>query len=98
MFGIGIQCGEAVIGNIGCETRMDYTAIGDTVNTAARLEGIAAPGQILVSGDMVKRLRERIRTVFAGEYELKGKKQAVPVYAVEGLVQEEEERKGGEHE
>ena len=101
MFGIGIQCGEAVIGNIGCETRMDYTAIGDTVNTAARLEGIAAPGQIFISGDMQQRLRKRIRTVFAGEYELKGKKHAVPVYAVEGLVQEdgtEDERKGGEHE
>jgi len=101
MFGIGIQCGEAVIGNIGCETRMDYTAIGDTVNTAARLEGIAAPGQILISGDMKERLRGRIRTVFAGEYELKGKKNAVPVYAVEGLSQEdsmEHERKGGEYE
>lgn len=89
MFGIGIQCGEAVIGNIGCETRMDYTAIGDTVNTAARLEGIAAPGQILISGDMAGRLGGRIRAAFAGEYELKGKKHAVPVFAVEGLAQED---------
>lgn len=85
-FGIGIQCGEAVIGNIGCEMRMDYTAIGDTVNTASRLEGAAAPGQILVSKEMADRLKGRIQTLFAGEYTLKGKKNAVPAYAVQGIT------------
>lgn len=84
--GIGIQCGEAVIGNIGCERRMDYTAIGDTVNTASRLEGAAAPGQILISMEMEQRLRGRIQTNFAGEYTFKGKKCAVSVYAVEGIA------------
>lgn len=84
--GIGIQCGEAVIGNIGCERRMDYTAIGDTVNTASRLEGAAAPGQILISMEMKQRLQGRIQTSFAGEYILKGKKNAVSVYAVEGIA------------
>ncbi len=84
-FGIGIQCGEAVIGNIGCESRMDYTAIGDTVNTAARLEGIAAPGQILISEEMNERLKGRIQTNFAGEYTLKGKKHNVKVYALKGI-------------
>lgn len=84
-FGIGIQCGEAVIGNIGCESRMDYTAIGDTVNTASRLESIAAPGQILISAEMNERLKERIQTSFAGEFSLKGKKNNVPAYIVEGV-------------
>jgi len=90
-FGIGIQCGEAVIGNIGCELRMDYTAIGDTVNTASRLEGAAAPGQILVSKEMADRLKGRIQTFFAGEYTLKGKKHAVPAYAVEGITDVEKQ-------
>lgn len=84
-FGIGIQCGEAIIGNIGCESRMDYTAIGDIVNTAARLESIAAPGQILISEEMNERLRGRIQTNFAGEYTLKGKKHNVKVYALHGI-------------
>lgn len=84
-FGIGIQCGEAVIGNIGCESRMDYTAIGDTVNTASRLESIAAPGQILISAEMNERLKGRIQTSFAGEFSLKGKKNNVPAYIVEGV-------------
>lgn len=92
-FGIGIQCGEAVIGNIGCEKRMDYTAIGDTVNTASRLEGAAAPGQILISSEMMRRLRGRIQTRFAGEYMLKGKKHAVSAYEVEGIANAENEYK-----
>lgn len=85
-FGIGLNCGEAVIGNIGSELHMDYTAIGDTVNTAARLESSAAAGQILISEEMKKRLGEQVEISFAGEYKLKGKKHMVPVYRLDKLV------------
>ena len=84
-FGIGINCGEAVIGNIGCDKRMDFTAIGDTVNTAARLESRAKPGQILISEKLYNRVSDKVEASFAGEYELKGKKQAVKTYQVESL-------------
>ena len=85
-FGVGIQCGEAVIGNIGSELRMDYTAIGDTVNTASRLEGVAAPGQILISEEMKERLGDRITASFAGAFELKGKQNKVLAYSLEGIT------------
>lgn len=90
-FGIGVHCGEAVIGNIGCASRMDYTAIGDTVNTASRLEGIAGSGQILISSEVRERVKNRIKTVFTGEISLKGKKEMVSVYEVKGIFREEKE-------
>ena len=84
-FGIGINCGEAVVGNIGCEFRMDYTAIGDTVNTAARLESRAAAGEILISETVWERLKDRITAEEVGEMALKGKSKAVRTYRVLGL-------------
>jgi adenylate cyclase len=47
--GIGVSYGPAVIGNIGSEQRQDYTLIGDVVNTASRLSGMARPGQVIIS-------------------------------------------------
>lgn len=84
-FGIGVNCGPAVVGNIGCEFRMDYTAIGDTVNTAARLESNAKRGQILISKDVFDALEGRIDAEEIGVIPLKGKKDGAFVYAVHGL-------------
>lgn len=87
-FGIGLNCGEAVVGNIGCEIRMDYTAIGDTVNTAARLESKAAGGEILISEALYERLKDRIDAQFKEEMVLKGKALPVKVYSVLGIKKE----------
>lgn len=82
-FGIGVNCGEAVVGNIGCEFRMDYTAIGDTVNTAARLESNAKRGQILISQAVYEAVKDRVEVTPIGEIPLKGKSQGVFVYQVD---------------
>ena len=90
-FGVGVNCGRAVVGNIGCETRMDYTAIGDTVNTAARLEGKALGGQVVISEDLKKRLGDRIITEPLGEMVLKGKAEPLAVYSVLGFSEQQQE-------
>ncbi|MBR3769867.1 MAG: adenylate/guanylate cyclase domain-containing protein [Lachnospiraceae bacterium] len=79
-YGIGVNFGEAVVGNIGCEFRMDYTAIGDTVNTAARLESRAKAGEILISEAVYQEVESRITAEPVGEMELKGKSKPVKVY------------------
>ncbi len=81
-FGIGVNCGNAVVGNIGCDFRMDYTAIGDVVNTAARLESNAKPGQILISQDVYEVVKERVHVNEIGIIPLKGKSKGVFVYEV----------------
>lgn len=84
-FGIGVNCGDAVVGNIGCEFRMDYTAIGDTVNTAARLESNAKRGQILISKEVYENVKDRVEVTPIGEIPLKGKEQGVFVYQVDNV-------------
>lgn len=84
-FGIGVNCGDAVVGNIGCEFRMDYTAIGDTVNTAARLESNAKREQILISEEVYQAVKDRIEVTPIGGIPLKGKAKEVFVYQVDAV-------------
>ncbi len=92
--GVGVNCGEAVVGNIGCEVRMDFTAIGDTVNTAARLESNAKAGQVLISHNVYEAISGRIIAEPIGELTLKGKNEKVPVYNVTGFKEAEKEITG----
>ena len=77
---IGLNSGPVVVGSIGDDLRMDYTAKGDTVNTASRLEGASEAGRILVSRDTYRLAREAF-TFFAVEsIRVKGKRDLLPVY------------------
>ncbi len=87
-FGVGINCGSAVIGNIGTSARMDYTAIGNTVNVAARLEGQAKAGEVVISQAVYDRLQGRIRVTSLGKRALKGIAEASEVYRVDGIVED----------
>ncbi|MGN0653388.1 MAG: CHASE2 domain-containing protein [Oscillospiraceae bacterium] len=91
-FGVGVNCGPAVVGNIGCDFRMDYTAIGDTVNTAARLEANAKRGQVLISESVYLKVKDRITVEPIGEIPLKGKSKGVFVYSLTGLNEETTEK------
>lgn len=85
-FGIGIHAGEAVVGNIGSPQRMDYTAIGDTVNTAARLEANAPSGTIYISREVADRLEGRLRVTSLGDsVKLKGKAEGFEVLIMEEI-------------
>ena len=80
--GIGLNFGDAFAGNIGSEKRLEFTVIGDTVNTASRLCSVAAPREILISEPMLAALSDKPRVEERPPMELKGKSQPVPVYRV----------------
>ncbi len=80
--GIGLNYGEAFAGNIGSERRLEFTVIGDTVNTASRLCSPAGPGEILISQEMRGALSKKPKLASCPPMELKGKSQPVPVYRV----------------
>lgn len=81
--GIGLHHGPAVVGNIGSTERMQYTAIGDTVNVAARLVSRAEPGQILISETMYKAAGASDLFHDLGQMSVKGRDAQVRVYSVD---------------
>jgi adenylate cyclase len=87
VMGVGINSGSVMAGNIGSEQRVEYTALGDTTNTASRLEGMTkGSGHMLFVAETT---RERMKDqpenlVLVGELEVRGRVEPVPVWTIAG--------------
>lgn len=84
-FGVGIHFGEALLGLVGTHQRIEYTAIGDSVNTAKRLQENAAENQILISLEAAERVSDAIEVTRVAPIRLEGKEQPVEVFELIGL-------------
>jgi len=80
--GIAINFGEVFAGNIGSDRRLEYTVIGDAVNTAYRLCGKAGPNEILISEPFYEQLKKKPAVEALEPIQVKGKSKKVPVYRV----------------
>ena len=85
-FRIGLHTGPAVIGNVGTAEQHSFTAIGDTVNTAARVQGLADTGEVLVSGAVWRLIADTAVGERLAPAEVKGKRDAVELHRLERLA------------
>jgi adenylate cyclase len=84
-FGIGINTGEAIVGNLGSKERLEYTVIGDAVNIAARLAGAAPGGRIWLGVNTYLRVEHFIAARQLSPQKLKGRHESVLAYEVENI-------------
>ena len=84
-FGIGVNTGEAVAGNVGARDQMEYTLIGDAVNLAKRLQESARPSQILLGQRTYELVKDRIIANKLPPIQVKGRSAFEQVYELVGL-------------
>ena len=87
-FGIGLNSGMAIVGNIGTPELLNYTAIGDVVNVAARLQAEARSGEILISEETLERIAGRVECEELGPLYVKGRAVPVNTYKVMRIREE----------
>jgi adenylate cyclase len=80
--GVGLNFGRAQVGNVGAGEVKDFTAVGDVVNTAARLQASAMPGEILVSAAVYERVADRYPNASPRTLVVKGKREEVSAYSL----------------
>lgn len=86
---IAVNTGEVILGNIGSPVRMDYTAIGDAVNTASRLQAIAETGKVVISKTTFEELGAGVGVKELGKVSLKGRLEPIEAYEVVSLEERE---------
>ncbi len=84
-FGIGVNTGDVVVGNIGTSTALNYTAIGDAVNVAKRLQERARSGQVLISGPTYELVRPHVAAEPLGPLQLHNRRGAIHAYLLRSL-------------
>jgi class 3 adenylate cyclase len=84
-FGVGIHYGEAILGWIGTEKRLEFTSLGDSINTTKRIQENSAKNQILISKAAYERVKDEIDAKLFAPLSVKGKAQPLEVYEVLGV-------------
>ena len=84
-FGIGINTGRAVFGNVGATDRLEYSVIGDTVNTAARLASATPGGKVWIGINTFEQVKDYVIAEPLTPLTVKGKQEAIEAYEITGI-------------